>query len=194
MDVLDVFDTFGSLYDTVLFLRSADCGGVELACNDNYSFFQESQVAYTMAADETVLVAVDGAFGNGAYDLNIQYVTCPDQDIGNEFPSMQSGDTFGSVDKLQAIGCFMADSSSPDYVFEWTAPADDTYTIDTVGSDYDTFLLVQDAACGGTELACNDDSIGLLSQVSVDLVADQTVMIVVSGFSGSVGNFELNIN
>ena len=59
---------------------------------------------------------------------------------------------------------------------------------------YDTVLFVQDAACGGSELACNDDFFGLQSSVSVNLTQDQTVMIVVSGFQGNSGNFTLNIN
>jgi len=193
-DGLYVFDTIGSAYDTVLFLRDADCSGTELACNDNYSFFQESQVGITLAAGQSVIVGVDGAVGTGAYNLNVQYVTCPDLDIDSDFPSNQVGDTFGSVDKVQSVNCFGSDNGSPDFVFEWTAPAADTYTIDMNGSDYDTFLVVQDVACGGAELACNDDFNGLLSQVTVDLAQDQTIMIIASGFSGSVGNFEVNIN
>jgi hypothetical protein len=195
MDGLFVFDTFGSAYDTVLFVRDGDCGGSELACNDNQGFFsQQSQVPITLATGQTVLVAVDGATGTGAYTLNVQHVTCPDQDIDSEYPSMQFGTTVGSVDKLQSLNCFGADGTSPDFVFEWTAPAAGNYVIDMVGSDYDTFLMVQDLACGGAELACNDDSIGLISQVNVNLAADQTVMIVASGYSGNTGNFQLNIN
>jgi hypothetical protein len=55
-------------------------------------------------------------------------------------------------------------------------------------------LYVQDAACGGDEIACNDDSIGLQSAVDVNLAANQTVVFVVSGYSGNIGNFTLNIN
>ena len=83
------------------------------------------------------------------------------------------------------------DVPAPDYVFEWTAPAAGAYTIDLGGSDYDTVLYVQDAACGGDELACNDDSIGLQSAVNVNLAADQTVVFVVSGYSGDTGNLSL---
>ena len=48
--------------------------------------------------------------------------------------------------------------------------------------------------CKEGELACNDDSDGTLSEVSVYLAADQTVTLVVTGYSGSVANFVLNVS
>jgi len=92
------------------------------------------------------------------------------------------------------LGCGQVELGTGDVAFEWTAPAGGPYTFDLVGSDYDTVLFVQDAACGGGELACNDDAIGLQSAVDVDLAANQTVLIAVSGYAGSTGNFTLNIN
>jgi hypothetical protein len=61
---------------------------------------------------------------------------------------------------------------------------------------YDTALAVFDA-CGGTEIACNDDSpcpaSGLLSRVTFPSIAGQDYLIRVSGYNGQSGNFDLNI-
>ncbi|MBC8072699.1 MAG: PPC domain-containing protein, partial [Deltaproteobacteria bacterium] len=190
LEGLYIFDTFGSSYDTVLIVRDG-CGGAELGCNDDFNFLQQSRVSADLDAGQSVMVAVDGNFDAGAYTLNVQYVTCPDEDIDSSFPFSIDGSTLGLVDKLDSP---CPDGDAPDYAFEWTAPADGSYEFDTIGSDYDTVLYLQDLACGGEELVCNDDAFGVASIVNADLVEGQTIIIVVSGFSGNSGAFTLNIS
>ena len=84
-------------------------------------------------------------------------------------------------------------STAADVAYQFVAPATRTYIIDTVGSTYDTVLYVLDG-CGGRELACNDDTFGLQSQVRVSATAGQVLIIVVDGFSTAQGSFVLNIN
>jgi hypothetical protein len=70
-----------------------------------------------------------------------------------------------------------------------------TLTIDTCGSDFDTVLSVYDA-CGGTELACNDDDAGCgggTSRVSMVSAADATYYIRVAGRDGATGAIVLNV-
>lgn len=193
-DGLYTFSTLTADFDTVVFVRDGGCGGVELGCNDDYSFTSQSQVAVGLVDGQTVMVAVDGGTQSGSYELEIDFVGCPDEDLDSNLPESIDGTTIGAVDKLSMLGCGQVDVPAPDYVFEWTAPAAGAYTIDLDGSDYDTVLYVQDASCGGDEIACNDDSIGLQSAVDVNLAANQTVVFVVSGYSGDTGNFTLNIN
>jgi len=193
-DGLYTFDTFGSAYDTVVYVRDGGCDGAELACNDDAAGSAQSQVLVEMTAGQTVMVAVDGGTESGAYELAIDLVPCPDEDLGSTLPESVIGTTIGAFDKLDMLGCGQVELGTGDVAFEWTAPAGGPYTFDLVGSDYDTVLFVQDAACGGGELACNDDAIGLQSAVDVDLAANQTVLIAVSGYAGSTGNFTLNIN
>ncbi|HWB73483.1 MAG TPA: hypothetical protein VG755_00980, partial [Nannocystaceae bacterium] len=58
---LYTFDTFGSDIDTIVFVRSNDCDGAELACNDDVDqMTDESRVLLGMGQDQTVLVGVDG--------------------------------------------------------------------------------------------------------------------------------------
>jgi hypothetical protein len=81
-----------------------------------------------------------------------------------------------------------------DRAYLFTAPIAGTYVFDTFGSNFDTVLHVHDGGCGGPSLGCNDDTMGLQSQLSVPLTANQTVLVVVDGFGNSQGNFTLHIN
>lgn len=86
--------------------------------------------------------------------------------------------------------------------FSFTAPTTGEYMIDTFGTEElgessggnaDTVLVVLDA-CGGTELACNDDgSFGFDSIVKLPLAAGQTIKIAVGEFDEDEITFYLNI-
>jgi hypothetical protein len=80
--------------------------------------------------------------------------------------------------------------------WKWTAPSSGTVTIDTVGSDYDTYLAVYtgNEVSRLTTMMNNDDSGGgLTSQVSFGVVSGVTYYISVAGFSGSsTGTIRLN--
>jgi hypothetical protein len=110
--------------------------------------------------------------------------------LGSTSPQSASGSTVGLADALTPSCGF---SSAPEATYSFTAPADGTYQIDTFGSGYDTVLHVRDGSCQGAELACNDDAMGLQSQVSIALTAGQTVIIAVDGFASGQGSFTLNI-
>lgn len=114
---------------------------------------------------------------------------CFDEDLGTSTgPSVTSGDTSNDDNDL-APSCGGADG--PDRVIEFTSTGAGTYTFDTFGSGYDTKIsLFSDCS---SELACNDDFGGLQSQLQLDMGANQTVLVVVDGYSGGSGAFVLNI-
>lgn len=120
---------------------------------------------------------------------------CPDADLGSRVgPSVAMGTTTGRPNSLTATCGGMA--NSPDIAYSWRAPSSGRFVIDTIGSDYDTVLYVKNASCTGPELACNDDTsgLGLRSRVTIDVMAGQSVVIVVDGFGGgSSGSYVLNI-
>ncbi len=71
------FDTIGSTYDTVLYARNlgpsgVDCGGADLACNDDSSGVQ-SVINVSVTAGQRLLVVVDGysSGSTGNFVLNI---------------------------------------------------------------------------------------------------------------------------
>ena len=131
-------------------------------------------------------VCVWGAEGLGPGDF-----TCVDEDLGNATgAAVATGSTAGQGNDFTP-GCVM--SSAADVAFVWTALVGGTYTFDTVGSTYDTVLYARED-CMGATLACNDDTVMTQSQISLDLVAGQSVMLVVDGWNNSTGNYVLNVN
>jgi hypothetical protein len=69
------FDTTGSEFDTLLYLRRESCEGVELSCNDDLSTTPHnalSRISIRLNAGDVVVIFVDG-FGSasGGFDLNI---------------------------------------------------------------------------------------------------------------------------
>ena len=83
--------------------------------------------------------------------------------------------------------------SAPEGIVAWTASVAGVYSINTVGSDYDTVLYVRRSACNGLEAGCDDDARSPQSEVVVDVAAGETVYIFVDGYSTSMGNWVLNV-
>ncbi|MBC8068994.1 MAG: hypothetical protein IAG13_11730 [Deltaproteobacteria bacterium] len=110
-------------------------------------------------------------------------LVCPAGELGPELPETLFGNSFGQDDDFTG-SC--GGAGSPDVGFTFTAPADGSYTFDTHGSQLDSVVYVLDGTCDGTELGCNDDGDGAQSVVVVDLVADQTVTVIVDG-NGDAG-------
>jgi hypothetical protein len=81
-----------------------------------------------------------------------------------------------------------------DVWYDWTAGASGPTLFSLCGSTYDTSIAIYDTtACQGSNLACNDDSCGVQSQATANVVAGNAYKIQIGGFAGSMGNFVLNI-
>ena len=66
-----------------------------------------------------------------------------------------------------------------------------TVCISTAGSAYDTLLYVRtECADGDSEVACNDDAVGLQAQVEIDVEAATDYFIFIDGFAGG-GDYTL---
>ncbi len=188
-----VFDTQGSTFDTVLSLVSPSAC-FEISCSDNFGPSATSRVTLGLAGGEQVLVLVDGNDGGGFFNLSIDEAAppmCPTQALGSTLPVLITGSTVGGQDQYTP-SC--APSTAPEHSFTFTAPTTKTYDINTAGSSFDTMLTVIDGSCVGGELGCNDDAIGLSSQLLVPLVAGQVVTIVVDGFDAGAGSYQLHID
>lgn len=69
-------DTFGTEFDTVLYVLEGSCTGTELACNDDAIDAPgfESKVTLDVTQGETLILVVDAWAGEqGPFELNIQY-------------------------------------------------------------------------------------------------------------------------
>jgi len=87
-------------------------------------------------------------------------------------------------------------NDAPDALYSFVAPATNGYIVSTIhpGTLYDT-LIYAFADCddpAGSELACNDDTNGLSSQIVLDLEEGELVYVVVDGYSSS-GDYELSV-
>ena len=77
----------------------------------------------------------------------------------------------------------------------WTAPADGSVVIDTVGSDFDTTLAMYLGSTVSTltRLTRNDDAVGLQSRIALEARAGTTYHIAVDGYGQAAGSIVLNL-
>jgi Ca2+-binding RTX toxin-like protein len=73
-----------------------------------------------------------------------------------------------------------------DIWFEYEASCTGEATFDFCASSYDTRVAAYslDTGCPGTLLGCNDDSCGLQSEMTIDVIEGESYLIRVGGFSG----------
>ncbi len=115
-----------------------------------------------------------------------------------------AGGTFSGITtgaSTQSGSCTLIDGA-PEQVFQWTPAISGVATIQTCGlaTTFDTVLYLRDKNCGlGTELACADDTVSCAtasgpnagSVITPTVVAGNTYFIVVDGFNGASGAFDL---
>lgn len=121
---------------------------------------------------------------------------------GDGTTSGSTGDNTGAADDSSCGG-------TDDLIDEWycyTATCTGTATATTcnAGTDFDTTLAVY-AACGGAELACNDDTVGAppacdlggnnrKSTISWAVTSGATYYVRVAGWGGATGNCDLTLS
>jgi hypothetical protein len=197
------FDTVGSDYDTTLTLHEGGGCMNEVACNDDTDGVQ-SHLTYDVAEGDVLGVVLDAYNGNaiGTYALNInQYDTaeCIPIVLGSETGLVAQG-AFPEDAAFFGSGSDCSGGARRVY-YEWLAPLDGTYRFDTLGSEFDTVLVLR-SACGEPMLACNDDSSQITaSMIEWSLSSGESVVIEVSKYgdtsprpdTSESAAFELNI-
>ncbi len=110
---------------------------------------------------------------------------------------VSTGTTTGDNSQSTSGTTVTCATSSRDVWYSFTSASGGSFQFDTEGStQVDTVLALFDA-CGGTELACDDDGgTGNLSSLVFNLAPNQTVFVRVASFGGSAagGGFTLNIS
>ena len=110
-------------------------------------------------------------------------------------PYNNSGTTDGYMDDYDEA-CPYTGSTSPDVVYSYTAGDDMYIDISLCGdlTDYDTKLYVYENEVGNA-IACNDDECpGFISELSqVALMGGNTYYIVVDGYGGGSGMYEIDV-
>ncbi len=111
-------------------------------------------------------------------------------------PYADAGTTSGYTDDYDEICPYDAPGSA-DVVYRYTPPSDKLVTIDLCPSGYDTKVYVYENAAGNL-VACNDDAddCDLLYRSLLEhvlLTAGNTYYIVVDGYGGEDGSYDLTI-
>ncbi|MCB9853700.1 MAG: hypothetical protein H6819_11435, partial [Phycisphaerales bacterium] len=107
------------------------------------------------------------------------------------------GTNVGSTGEDADTSCVSGDVNAVWY--SWVAECTDSVAVSLCGSSFDTTLGVYDA-CGGLEIACNDDNAGpcgggpgTISNLNFDAIQGTTYWIRVSGWNGAQGVFNLSV-
>ena len=121
-------------------------------------------------------------------------LSCMNQDLGSRFPVVESGTTDTLPDRFNDTGCGSNASRSGEWILKWEAPQDGRYVISTEGSSFDTILYAL-YDCQGQEIACDDDALSNnTSKIQLELRGGEIVLIVVDGYAGASGAFQLQIS
>lgn len=183
-------DTFGSSFDTVLAVYD-QCGGAELACNNDAAALPQSELVRKFQQGERALLVVEGAAGDsGAGVVNVARVTCPDADLeGSTFPVSLNTTGFGD-DGSSACG----GAGSEDRSYHWVAPKDGLYAFKVTSAAFAPAISLRDGPrCQDRSLGCGRAEPGLNhSEVVRRLRAGQAVSIDVDGMNGA-GAFEIDV-
>ncbi len=188
-------DTFGSGFDTILGVLQSDCA-TEITCNDDSGSLQ-SMVTANFTAGTTYIIQYDGFGGAaGAGVLNISGpIAGPANDLCANATVATTGanpfnNQFAGTEATDSCG-FGGIPGSNDVWFRFTPTSTSDYRLDTCGS-FDTTLSIYDS-CGGSEIACNDDSCALSSGLTFNMTSGTTYFIRVAGWNGTQGSGNLNI-
>ena len=185
----------GSDFDTTLAVY-ANCGGAQLACNDDVCGLQSQVIAYLEQGHAYPVRIAGYDRDTGDYILHVtEWLEQPvndscDQALEVFLDLPLEGTNIGAT----GMG-FSSCADGYDFYDVWyqfTAPAAGQYVISLCGSDFDTTLAVYEA-CGGTEIACNDDACDVQSQLTVTLNGQQTYFVRIAGYDGDVGIYRLSV-
>jgi hypothetical protein len=202
-----VFSTLDSDIDTVMYMFD-ECGGDELACNDNVQAEEEmfgSEIHRELSQGEQLIIAIDGwnATQLGAWNLDISR--------GARLPTTSHlGDAIGTLVEADNLtpengfdlgtgSCPGALGTSGDAMtYSWTAPEQGQYVFTNIGTDFDAVLSVH-RPCEDYTVACSDASPDGAERITLSLDAHETVVLRIAGWALSTdepfarGHFALQV-
>jgi hypothetical protein len=111
--------------------------------------------------------------------------------------SVVTGNTLNSTIDGPATDCNGFSIAADNWYTILGTGADFTVSLCNAGTDYDTKLGIYTGACGAfTSVGCNDDGAlcGLESEFTWTSVLGTVYYIRVHGFSGEIGNYEMNVS
>lgn len=138
-----------------------------------------------------------------AFDIDIQSVPCSGSGVDDVWPGLDLGtltcpstnvyseNTTGAIDDCAHI-------IGADHIYNFTISDQADVSINTCGSAYDTKLFVYELVGGdcatANYIAFNDDDCSLQSSVTLNALAAGDYVIVVEGYLGAEGAYDLTID
>ncbi len=175
---------------------SSLAGAMLLLCSAAYA-----AAPNTMSTVDVNSVMAEKAAGANYGTPNPIYVNVGGDTVGSAtpiagLPYADSGNTCGFVNNYDSV-CPYTGSTSPDVVYSYVPSSNGAITAEVCNSLYDTKIYVFENAVGNV-VACNDDACGSDSFKSmvecVPVVAGNTYYIVVDGYFGDCGTYELTVS
>ncbi len=100
-----------------------------------------------------------------------------------------AGTTVGATNDVTGTSCQSSSNTAGDQTYSLTVPALTSLTIANANS-FDESVMLYDATCGPTELACEDEP----ETITVGPLAAGTYYYVVDGYGSSTGAFTINVS
>lgn len=175
-----------------------ECQTNLLNSSSNYSdlYSALTQAAINLGFNQAERDNVEMACQAVEIDEEVCYVEPPPNDECESGIIVEDNSTF-TASTHGATGTDLSNCSINDTLDVWhnyTPSFSGEVTISTEASGFDTTLSIFDA-CGGTELACDDDSgSGLTSRIVIFMTAGQTYQIRIAGYNGGKGNYVLTVS
>jgi len=185
-------DTFGSTFDTVINVSSN--GYDSYACNDDSCGTLQSQIApgSPFVVNPGYYYIAVGGFGGGCGNFTLRVQAVPASDsvirVGRGGGQVAYYSTAGRANRVN-LGC---NATGGDITFVWAlcpGVGGGTFSANTCSgyTNYDTALEYFDGTSGGA--ACNDDSCGLRSSLSVGVNTGPGIRAFYQdGWGGGTGN------
>jgi hypothetical protein len=177
--------------DSTLAIYDA-CGGTELACNDDAIGLLSQILAFPVTNGTTYKIRLSGWGAPGGQGAGVLNIGAPPPPSGNDTCAGATVVTDGAFTAATGSttevtpGCGFGGQF--DSWYSYTATGSGVLTVNMcAGASFDTILSAYDA-CGGTQIACNDDFCGLQSQITFPITAGTTYKIALSGYNGQSGS------
>jgi hypothetical protein len=155
----------------------------------------QSRSACSLSALGAMIVLASNALGEGGESVN-------DAVAINSLPFTDTGDTCDNIDDYDEA-CPYTGSDAPDVVYAFTPGSDMLVSINLCASGYDTKVFVyENEVTAGEPFACNDDNNAVCGpgyrsflpdddDPAVWLITGNTYFIVIDGWDGACGTYEL---
>ena len=168
------------------YLRLIDANGTQLAYNDD-AVGLNARLTYTATSNATFYLSAQGS-GNsiGAYTLSMMQTAPVDSIAGTTATtaSLTAGAPQNSTVDISGDQDWFKLSLVAGYRYDFAMDA-------TSGSTLDTYLRLLNAS--GTELAFNDDAVGLNSRLTFTAATSGTYYLSAQGYGETVGGYGLSM-